>query len=1466
MAEESRSEESNGNGEESEVRQDESEAGGGESEDGRRTGGDHAAATAVLLAVFVAVVVGIGNCLFFSDDDLVPREVAEDDDVQDISAIEQIEAVDFIEEAEEVVRVEPAQKEEAPPESTRLDDDPFGDFEEAYREHFESESRQFVHVTIDRPMYRPGQPIRWQSWHLSPGGFRLAAHGEEVEVELVDPGDSVVEELTVEIDRGMATGVFEIDEDQPGGQWKLRVTDGDDEVFERPVLISQFEPPRFLKEVDFEQQAYRQGEEVVAEVEIRRDTGDPMAGADLEGYVQIGGSHVADVSERLDTAGRTTVEFDLPDSIATDDASLVLSIEEGGMVETGVWPIPLALDEIEVAFKPEGGDLVEGLPGRVYFEATDLSGDPVEITGRILDKDGYIVTDVETEHRGRGRFDLTPEEGNSYRLQVLDPKMDEMLDLPKIKAEGCVLRMYDDFDSVADSVRVGAWCTTNRTVGILGAMGDELFDVAYMVAGPDEPAVAYLRPDDDEWPRPAGTVRVTVATDRPVLDGIVERANPGEISILADRVGFRGRRAQMEIDLELDREVYHPGETVSVAVSVAGLEEEPLMADLVLAAVDDRVHAEAAHLDAPSLLARLLLMADDIHFWGDVDEADEFFDLYADTAFGLELLMGVRGWRSSDQREKYYVDGGEAEIPKPPPPPAMIGGRVGPRPQPMREADSAVGLDMAMPEAMEFGGGAGSGRVESLGATGGAGPAGGARSAAPRQERSMPAAPAEPAPVAAPVEEPDVGTDDSEDAGPIAPRYMRDDDAVAFAAWDTSLRTGSDGRLTYQFELPEAIGAYRIVVEGVSESGMLGHGEVVAPVEVPLSAAIRLPEILSGGDRVDLPVTLRNATEAELEATVELDVQGPAALATGNNALDVTIPAKSTMTRYVPIDIEDSRENVTIEAFVQGGGFTDGASRTVSIEPRGFKRDWTTSGELPGTVRHEVPLMGMTEAGADGRIVVYTSPVAEALQGVDSMAQRPMGCFEQTSSRNHPNLMVWEYLKQAGELDSETESMLRDHTQVAYGRMRGFEISGGGFEWFGRGSAQAYLTAWALVQFTVMEDMLDDFDRGLVNRSVAFLRTLADDDGGWSGGSSANWQRMTGERRKAAELFVVYGLARSGHTAGFESQFEAIEEVVTDSDSAYEVALATAALNAANRSPDVVREGVRRLESFQSSDGGFRPTTGRSWAGGYGGAFNVETTGLAAMTLIEAGGSRSAVTRAIEWLDGQKTGAGWWGSTQSTVMALEARVAYEREGVGVAEGPVTVSVGGEEVASLHVTTEDQRPQYITDIAGALSEDNREIVIRSEVPLNYDVELEWRLEKFEAEGQSPLHFDVTVQDIDTVNMGDEISIHVQLQNLEDEGLGMSVARITTPAGVEVSDRELAALVERTEVDYYETTGREIILYFDELEAEASHRFRFSATADVPGRYEVPASVAYAYYRDESEWQWSETGEVKVRIPR
>ena len=1351
------------------------------------------------------------------------------------------------EEGEERVQVDPVAKEEAPEEGTRIESGRFDEFVDLFEAHYEENQRRMLHMTIDRPMYRPGQTLNWRSWHLAAGSFTGDdAEGEEVTVELVSPRDDVVDEEELEIQGGMVSGVFDFDDEARGGSWTLRMSHGDEE-YERPVLVSHFEPPRFRQELDFSQRAYRPGEQVQAEVEILRDTGEPMRGFEVEGYLQVAGRHVADVSETLDGLGRATITAELPSRIREDNAILALTIEEGGMTETEIYPVSLALEDVKMAFQPEGGELVEGLSSRVYFEATDLSGDPVEVEGVVVDSGGEIVAELESEHRGRGRFEMTPEQGESYEVALSSPEeVEERYSLPEAISEGCVLRLYDDYDGQADAVRAGVWCTEGRLVGIVGAMGDEIFDVATMTAGPDEPAVAYLKPEE-KWPRPAGTVRVSVFREDDQFDPV------------AERVSFRGRRARLNLEVGLERDVYHPGEEVDLEFRVTGPDGEPVMADLAMAVVDDRVHARAHH-EVPSILSQLLLKSDDLHFWGDIDEADEYFDLYeAHAAAGLDLLMGVRGWRDGDQRDGFYVDGADEKIEE-----LIVRHRRErvmrrpPAPRPRPEAAGVGGLGLAGAGR----GGGGGGEIEMLGDGAAAPQRSGAFGAAEAEPAPAEPAPAEPAPVE------DLEAAESEesagDAGAAQPWWARDDDAAAFAAWEPKLTTGSDGRVTHRFELPEAIGAYRVSVDGIG-GGLAGADSDVVRIEVPLSVALRMPEIMSGDDGLMLPLTVRNTTESILDTELEITTEGPVSVADRDATAEISVPPASTATHFVPVMVDDARGEGTLRVQVQGGGFTDGAERTFEIEPKGYDRSALFSGQLPGHDRHNSPLRGMTESGAVGDLVIYPSPAAEALEGIESMSRRPTGCFEQASGSNHPNVLVWKYLEANGQLDASSVEQLERNIDAGYQLLKGYEISDGGFEWFGRPPAQAALSSWGLVQFTAMKEIVDDFDDAILDRTVEFLRSLQADDGSWDSGNSGAWQRISPNNRTPAELLVIFGLARVGETEGFEKQLEDAANVATESEDLYEIALATAALASANYDSGAVDAGMSRLLERQDSDGGWSPQSGRSWTWGYGNSFDVETTGLATLALVEGGGPSAAIGEAVDWLGDRKTARGWWGSTQATVMALEARIAYEREGLDITEGNVALVVDGETVEEIFVESGDLEPVRLSDWGGYLTDGTEEIAVRSELGVEYDIELDWRVEQFDTDDGGPLAVDFRLGDGHDAQMGDEVGIELDVANLDDDRLGMVIARVALPAGVEVGDRELDALVERSAVDSYETTGRDVILYFEDMDANEEHSLRFSATAAVPGRFEVPASVAYPYYRDESHWQWGERSEFRVHRP-
>ena len=109
---------------------------------------------------------------------------------------------------------------------------------------------------------------------------------------------------------------------------------------------------------------------------------------------------------------------------------------------------------MDLEIYPEGGDLVAGLSSRVYFEARTPAKKPADIAGMVVDGRGKQVALFATEHEGRGRFELTPVAGETYRLKITRPSgIRTTFPLPGAKAEGAVLRAVKDRCAAGEAVQ-----------------------------------------------------------------------------------------------------------------------------------------------------------------------------------------------------------------------------------------------------------------------------------------------------------------------------------------------------------------------------------------------------------------------------------------------------------------------------------------------------------------------------------------------------------------------------------------------------------------------------------------------------------------------------------------------------------------------------------------------------------------------------------------------------------------------------------------------------------------------------------------------------------------------------------------------------------------------------------------------------------------------------------------------------
>ena len=289
-------------------------------------------------------------------------------------------------------------------------------------------TRCLTYLTVDRPLYRPGETILFRSLTLERHSLR-ADVDVPIHFELRDPSGAAVPNAQRDgvTQRGVGNGAFLLPASVTGGEYTLvaRSLDGFFPEEQRKVIVQQYRVPRFKKEIEFKHRSHGPGDLVEADFSALRAEGGPLAKAKLRITATVDGREVSKQESLTNDVGTCVVSFRLPEHIADGDGQLAVSIDDGGTQETQVKTIPIQLGKVKVDFYPEGGPLVAGVENRVYFAAHSTLGKPIHVAGQILDQQGREVARAETVRDGLGSFRFTPDR-KSTRLNSSHPRLSRM--------------------------------------------------------------------------------------------------------------------------------------------------------------------------------------------------------------------------------------------------------------------------------------------------------------------------------------------------------------------------------------------------------------------------------------------------------------------------------------------------------------------------------------------------------------------------------------------------------------------------------------------------------------------------------------------------------------------------------------------------------------------------------------------------------------------------------------------------------------------------------------------------------------------------------------------------------------------------------------------------------------------------------------------------------------------------------
>ena len=1388
--------------------------------------------------------------------------------------------------------VPPVAAEQAPAASPRLPTLPSLDkLTQASASYFAGHVGRRMYVQIDKPLYQPGETIWFRSWDLAARSLSGDAIAGGVTYELINPKGAAILTKRVTVARGLGTNDFVLPEGIEGGEYTLRATSMDGQSKEdRPIIVSAYQAPRLKKKLEFVRKAYGAGDEVAATIKVERPTGEPLANHPLRGTVWLDGETLQPVSLTTNADGGGVVRFKLPSKIAKGDGLLTVLVDDGGITESVSKRIPIVLKSLQLAFFPEGGVMLSGAPTRVYFEAKDPIGKPADIEGRIVDDHGQAVATFSSYHEGLGKFGFTPSTGRTYSAEITKPVgVTEKYPLPLAQADGCVLRSYDDLDGAEKALRVGVRCATARKVVVVGMLRENLLDAAAVDVAEGAEAVVYLEPKEATLASAQGAARVTVLSE--------------ELTPLAERLVYRNRRKNLTVKVSADRPTYTPREQVALTLETLDEAGAPVAAELAVAVVDDTVLSFADDKTG-HLLSRVYLEQE---IPDKVEEPRPFFDLTEPkSAQAMDLLMGTRGWRKFEwsvvmnpppppidavpgalggMADEGFAAGAVLEKRKGAPPPAPPRGAVVPaapakapaadKVAPAAAPDPAVAAEPAPERAKEV--------AVARGARGAEGKMGkrdaAERGPAARQEAAGRAEAK--ARVVDGLMADDMEEDERQDLrrpppppawAPVrvfpAPTYRGDEpttrtDFRETIHWVPSVTTGKSGRATVTFYLSDAVTSFRAVVEGAG-GGRLGRAEQVVRSSLPFSMDVKLPLEVSAGDTILAPLTLTNERPEALKVALNasfgelVSVDRPATLQDG------MLGATQRASLYYGLTVGGRAGKSVVKVAATTAGLGDEFSRELTVVPLGFPQALSASGTLKEKASHTFDLGQALPGSGELTIKLYPSPVATLVSGMDGLLREPSGCFEQTSSSNYPNVMVLDYLRTNDVADPALVERASGMLDRGYKKLVGFETAQKGYEWFGQAPAHEALTAYGLVQFTDMKRITGVGDDEMMARTAKYLETRRDGQGGYlrDGKALDSFGRASPE---VTDAYVTWALSEAGFTQ-FGPEFARSAALAQKTSDEYLLALTAGTLLNVPSHKSAGMAAARRLAGLQGSEGAWTRAD-HSITRSTGINLHIETTALALLALMKAGGQDDQVRAGVAWLAKNRGGYGEWGATQATVLALRAMTTYANYARRTpSPGMVIVRLDGKEVGRQSYAAGRREALVFTGLGSALTAGAHtlELVHDGKGDLPYSIAMEYRSLK-------PATAPDVVVDLKTqlerssLKMGETVRLTATVSNKTSSGQPMTLARVGLPGGLTFQTWQLKELREKGQVAFWETRPREVILYFRELAPSEVKTVGIDLVAQVPGEYTGPASSAYLYYGNDKK-VWVDPLKVSIAAPQ
>lgn len=511
-------------------------------------------------------------------------------------------------------------------------DDPFTELLKKLEEFTKKYPQEKIYLHLDKPYYAIGDDIWFKAYVVDSRTSAPSMISNILYVELINERDSIEKQLKLPMQSGITWGDFKLADSLTEGNYRIRAytqwmrNAGPAFFFDKTIKIGNSWANKVFTSTNNVFSNDGKAETIRSTIKFTAKDGTPYANSTASYEVKLNGRNISRGRETTNANGEIVITYtnSQPNLYKSGQITANLTLPNKQVV-TKIIPIKATTANIDVAFFPEGGDLVEGLPSKIGIKAINANGLGENVSGVLVDEVGTEVLQFETTHLGMGALAITPMANKTYTAKIKLPNGDiKTFSLPKAKSSGYVLSVNStDTAKITAKILISESLLNKGELKLLAHHNGNIIFTGKVQTGKQLAVVNLLKKEF-----PSGVVQITLLDNEnlPVCERLVFVNNGND---------------KINLDISDLKPSYNLRAQTSISLS-ASAENKPVQGSFSVAVTNTAV--VKPDIENESNIFTTLLLTSDLT--GYVEKPNYYF-LNDDvkTRSALDNLLLTQGWR-----------------------------------------------------------------------------------------------------------------------------------------------------------------------------------------------------------------------------------------------------------------------------------------------------------------------------------------------------------------------------------------------------------------------------------------------------------------------------------------------------------------------------------------------------------------------------------------------------------------------------------------------------------------------------------------------------------------------------------------------------------------------------------------------------------------------------------------------------